>query len=82
MNVKGWKERGEKKKGKKKLNVFLLFDYWFLIYASTHIQGQMLCFNPTIIGFGKTVAHNNNIVSGQNKKSYLNDGAINHVRVG
>lgn len=64
MNVKGWKERGGKKKGKKKNKCISFIDYWFLIYAFTHIQGQMLCFNPTIIGFGKTVAHNNNIVSG------------------
>lgn len=70
------------KKRKKTLNVFFKFDSWFFICASTHIDGQMLCFSPTIIGFGKTVAHNNNIVSGQNKKSYLNGGAINHACVG
>lgn len=83
MDMKCWKQRKKKKEGEgEKLIAFLFFfffDYWFLIYASTHIQGQMLYFNPTIIGFGKTVAHNNNIVSGQNKKSYLNDGAINHA---
>lgn len=76
-------EREKKKKWKKKLDVFFLISLLVLyLCIYTHIHGQMLCFSPTIIGFGKTVAHNNNIVSGQNKKSYLNGGAINHACVG
>lgn len=76
---------GKERKGKEKIKFIssvlwvFFFDYQFLIYASTHTQGQMLCFNPTIIGCGKTVAHNNNIWSGQNRKGCLKDGTINHM---